>query len=133
MHQENDKVERYKTYLRLEKALSANSIDAYLTDLDKLTNFVESEGKKYADVTYDDLQQFVARLHDIGIHPRSQARIISGEADQVFQLYLPFVNRFTEDDSRNTRFSQFFNILYGTDASAGYQVKQRYLFPYLLI
>ena len=78
MHRENDKIERYKTYLRLEKALSANSIDAYLTDLDKLTNFVESEGKKYADVTYDDLQQFVARLHDIGIHPRSQARIISG-------------------------------------------------------
>ena len=68
MHRENDKIERYKTYLRLEKALSANSIDAYLTDLDKLTNFVESEGKKYADVTYDDLQQFVARLHDIGIH-----------------------------------------------------------------
>ena len=33
---------------------------------------------RYADVTYDDLQQFVARLHDIGIHPRSQARIISG-------------------------------------------------------
>ena len=78
MHRENDKIERYKTYLRLEKALSANSIDAYLTDLDKLTNFVESEGKKYADVTYDDLQQFVARLHDIGIHPRSQARILSG-------------------------------------------------------
>ena len=78
MHRENDKIERYKTYLRLEKALSANSIDAYLTDLDKLTNFVESEGKKYADVTNDDLQQFVARLHDIGIHPRSQARIISG-------------------------------------------------------
>lgn len=78
MHQENDKIERYKIYLRLEKALSANSIDAYLTDLDKLTNFVESEGKKYADVTYDDLQQFVARLRDIGIHPRSQARIISG-------------------------------------------------------
>ena len=78
MHRENDKIERYKTYLRLEKAPSANSIDAYLTDLDKLTNFVESEGKKYADVTYDDLQQFVARLHDIGIHPRSQARILSG-------------------------------------------------------
>ena len=78
MHQENDKIERYKIYLRLEKALSANSIDAYLTDIDKLTNFVESEGKKYEDVTYDDLQQFVARLRDIGIHPRSQARIISG-------------------------------------------------------
>lgn len=78
MHQKNDKIDRYKTYLRLEKALSSNSIDAYLTDLDKLTNFVENEGKKYEDVTYDDLQQFIARLRDIGIHPRSQARIISG-------------------------------------------------------
>ena len=78
MHQENDKIEQYKTYLRLEKALSANSIDAYLTDLDKLTNFVKSEGKQYTDITYDDLQQFIAGLRDIGIHPRSQARIISG-------------------------------------------------------
>lgn len=78
MHQKNNKIDRYKTYLRLEKALSSNSIDAYLTDLDKLTNFIESEGKKYEDVTYDDLQQFIARLRDIGIHPRSQARIISG-------------------------------------------------------
>ena len=95
MHQENDKVERYKTYLRLEKALSANSIDAYLTDLDKLTNFVESEGKKYADVTYDDLQQFVARLHDIGIHPRSQARIISGI--KSFSRFLFLDNYITTD------------------------------------
>ena len=95
MHQENDKVERYKTYLRLEKALSANSIDAYLTDLDKLTNFGESEGKKYADVTYDDLQQFVARLHDIGIHPRSQARIISGI--KSFYRFLFLDNYITTD------------------------------------
>lgn len=78
MHLQNDIIKRYKTYLRLEKALSDNSIDAYLTDIDKLTNFVESEGKHYRDVTYDDLQQFVAGLRDIGIHPRSQKRIISG-------------------------------------------------------
>lgn len=78
MHQENDKIERYKTFLRLEKALSANTIDAYLTDLDKLTNFVQNEDKRYTDITYDDLQQFIAGLRDIGIHPRSQARIISG-------------------------------------------------------
>ena len=95
MHQENDKIERYKIYLRLEKALSANSIDAYLTDLDKLTNFVESEGKKYADVTYDDLQQFVARLRDIGIHPRSQARIISGI--KSFYRFLLLDNYITTD------------------------------------
>ena len=78
MHLQNDIIKRYKTYLRLEKALSDNSIDAYLTDIDKLTNFAESEGKNYRDVTYADLQQFVAGLRDIGIHPRSQKRIISG-------------------------------------------------------
>lgn len=64
--------------MRLEKALSANTIEAYLTDLDKLVRFVESEGKDIRKITYDDLQQFVAQLHDIGIQARSQARIISG-------------------------------------------------------
>ena len=78
MQQGKDIIGRYKTHLRLEKALSANSIDAYLTDLDKLVRFVESEGLKFETVTYEDLQQFVAQLRDIGIHPRSQARIISG-------------------------------------------------------
>ena len=78
MHLENDQIKRYKTYLRLEKALSANSVDAYLTDLDKLTLFIENEGKSYEEITYNDLQLFVSQLHDIGIHPRSQARIISG-------------------------------------------------------
>lgn len=78
MHQRNDRIDRYKTYLRLEKSLSSHSIDAYLTDLDKLTRFIEAEGLKYEEVTYHHLQQFVASLHDIGIHPRSQARIISG-------------------------------------------------------
>lgn len=78
MQQGKDIISRYKTYLRLEKALSANSIEAYLTDLDKLIRFVESEGLKFETVTYEDLQQFVAQLRDIGIHSRSQARIISG-------------------------------------------------------
>ena len=64
--------------MRLEKALSANTIDAYLTDLDKLIRFAESEKKDIRIITYDDLQQFVAQLHDIGIQARSQARIISG-------------------------------------------------------
>ena len=78
MQQGNNIIDKYKTWLRLEKSLSANSIDAYLTDLDKLTRFIENEGKEYTDITYQDLQQFVAQLRDIGIHPRSQARIISG-------------------------------------------------------
>lgn len=78
MQQGKDIISKYKMHLRLEKALSANSIDAYLTDLDKLNRFIKSEGIEYKEVTYNHLQQFVAQLHDIGIHSRSQARIISG-------------------------------------------------------
>ena len=78
MQQGNNIIDKYKTWLRLEKSLSANSIEAYLTDLDKLIRFVDSEGKDFATISYQDLQQFVAQLRDIGIHPRSQARIISG-------------------------------------------------------
>ncbi len=71
-------ISKYKTYLRLEKALAENSIEAYLTDLDKLFRYLACEQMDYKTITYSDLQHFVASLHDLGIHPRSQARIISG-------------------------------------------------------
>lgn len=73
-----DIINKYKAYLQLEKALSENSVDAYLTDLDKLLRYVSDEHKDYKTITYEDLQHFVAGLRDLGIHPRSQARIISG-------------------------------------------------------
>lgn len=69
---------KYRNFLKLEKSLSDNSIDAYMTDLDKLLRFLQTEKLRIAEVSYRDLQQFVAQLRDIGIHPRSQARIISG-------------------------------------------------------
>ena len=69
---------KYESYLRLERNLSANSIDSYLFDLDKLLRFADDEGLRITDITYEQLQQFVAQLSDIGIHPRSVARIISG-------------------------------------------------------
>lgn len=71
-------IRKYQQYLRLEKALSPNTLDAYLTDLEKLLHFLEGEEIDILDVTLDDLQRFSAGLHDIGIHPRSQARILSG-------------------------------------------------------
>ena len=49
MRQGKDIINRYNTYLRLEKSLSANSIDAYLTDLDKLLRFAEDEKKDVKD------------------------------------------------------------------------------------
>lgn len=69
---------RYCQYLKLEKSVSDNTYDAYLTDLDKLLRFLEGESISIFSVTLDDLHRFSAGLHDIGIHPRSQARIISG-------------------------------------------------------
>lgn len=69
---------KYKQYLKLEKSLSANTVEAYLTDLDKLFAFLELENIHFADVTLENLETFSAGLRDIGIHPRSQARILSG-------------------------------------------------------
>ena len=71
-------IRKYQQYLKLEKALSANTLDAYLTDIDKLLRFLKAENIDMLSVTLDDLQRFAAGLHDIGIHPRSQARIMSG-------------------------------------------------------
>ena len=71
-------IKKYQQYLRLEKSLSPNTLDAYLTDLDKLLSFLLIEGIGILDTTLKDLEHFAAGLHDIGIHARSQARIISG-------------------------------------------------------
>ena len=77
-YKNNPIIERYKQYLRLEKSLSAHTLDAYCKDLDKLSNYVKEEKKELFDVTPNDLHHFISILHDLGIHPRSQARILSG-------------------------------------------------------
>ena len=69
---------KYKQYLKLEKSLSDNTVDAYLTDLDKLLAYLTLENINILDVRLENLEDFSAGLHDIGIHPRSQARILSG-------------------------------------------------------
>lgn len=74
----DDVIKKYKNYLLLEKSLSANSIDAYMEDLAKLSGFMANEGLKVEDITLDHLQQFIAQLYDLGISARSVARIISG-------------------------------------------------------
>ena len=68
----------YLRYLRLQRNMSANTMDAYARDLDKLLVFLENEGKQPEQVVLSDLQTFAAGLHDIGIGPRSQCRILSG-------------------------------------------------------
>lgn len=76
--QNNALISKYKQYLQLEKSLSSNTIDAYLSDLDKLFSYLALENIHVLDVNLDILHNFAAGLLDIGIHPRSQARILSG-------------------------------------------------------
>lgn len=69
---------KYRQYLKLEKSLSENTVMAYTSDLDKLIQYLKEENINIMDVSLDDLENFAADLRDIGIHPRSQARILSG-------------------------------------------------------
>lgn len=70
--------QRYIQYLKLEKSLSSNTLSAYSDDLMKLLSFLNENHTDYRSVTVDLLDSFLATLSDIGIHPRSQARILSG-------------------------------------------------------
>lgn len=75
---EKDIVRNYVRYLKLQRNMSGNTLDAYQRDLRKLLDYLERTEKNALDVELEDLQDFAAGLHDIGIHPRSQCRILSG-------------------------------------------------------
>ena len=75
---EKDIVKSYVRYLKLQRNMSPNTLDAYQRDLRKLLDYLAHEEKDARDVTLEDLEAFSAGLHDIGIHPRSQCRILSG-------------------------------------------------------
>ena len=71
-------VRAYVRYLKLQRGMSANTLDAYQHDLQKLLLFLSAGQRDVRDVELADLQTFAAGLHDIGIGPRSQCRILSG-------------------------------------------------------
>jgi integrase/recombinase XerD len=70
----------FKAYLGLERSLSDHSVQAYLSDIDKLTLFLQAAGlqKTPAELQLPDLQQFVRWVAELGMTQTSQARIISG-------------------------------------------------------
>ena len=74
----DDILRKYKVYLKLEKSLSNNTVNAYLADIHKLYQFLADEQIHPLDVTLENLETFSATLRDLGIQPRSQARILSG-------------------------------------------------------
>ena len=78
MSNQKDVIRGYVRYLKLQRNMSGNTLDAYQRDLRKLLDYLSREQKDICEVTLQDLEHFSAGLHDIGIHPRSQCRILSG-------------------------------------------------------
>ncbi|WP_036786923.1 site-specific tyrosine recombinase XerD [Phocaeicola abscessus] len=79
MSEETNKIlAKYRQYLKLEKSLSGHTVEAYLTDLTKLMHYLSIEKKSPLEVGLEDLETFSAALKDIGLHAKSQARILSG-------------------------------------------------------
>lgn len=78
MQEPKNIIKSYQRYLKLQRGYSANTLEAYERDLQKLLTYLEGERKHVLDVRLEDLQHFAAGLHDIGIGPRSQCRILSG-------------------------------------------------------
>jgi integrase/recombinase XerD len=70
----------YKSYLQLEKSLSDNSVDAYMLDVEKFTQFLSHANsmKTPGEIELKDLQHFIKWITELGISVKSQARIISG-------------------------------------------------------
>lgn len=73
-------MKQFETYLKLERSLSANSIEAYVRDVEKLRQFVEMSFPQTSPlrVSYQQLQDFLHFIAELGMSSFSQARILSG-------------------------------------------------------
>lgn len=75
----NEQLYEYKCYLTLEKKLSANSVEAYMRDIQQFREFVEESFSDAPEaVTYEHIQRFMTHLYDRGRSRTSQARTVSG-------------------------------------------------------
>ncbi|MBD1365802.1 site-specific tyrosine recombinase XerD [Mucilaginibacter sp. ZT4R22] len=73
-------IKGFKAYLKLERSLAGNSIEAYSRDLDKLYQYADSQLNKKSpkDFSLHDLRRFIAWVNELGMIPSTQSRIISG-------------------------------------------------------
>lgn len=89
----------FGNYLKIEKSLSANSVEAYLNDVSKLHDYIDSEkaGKKPAEVKAEDIHDFIVATGLGADSARTQARMISGI--RAFYRYLIIEGEITENPS----------------------------------
>ena len=87
--------DEYHLYLKLEKALSDNSIEAYERDLLKLETYLADIHLKAEDASNEILRDFIIEIASLGIHPRSQARVLS--SIRSFYHFLIYKNKRDDD------------------------------------
>ncbi len=89
-------IKQFKNYLKLERSLAQNSIDAYLRDITKLKEFFEIKGidRSPLKVSQQDLVDFIEFINELGLSQYSQARMISGlKSFFKFLLYEQIIDR----------------------------------------
>ena len=79
-------IKEFKTYLKIERSLSDNTIDSYLRDVQKLAHFAEEKKLNELQITKVEVKEFIIEINKEGISARSQSRIISGI--KAFYKYL---------------------------------------------
>lgn len=72
----NSPLARYNIYLKLEKSLQPNSVDAYMSDISKFADFIGGENA-LLHASVNEMRDFLASLNEVGINARSQARLLS--------------------------------------------------------
>ena len=87
--------DEYHLYLKLEKALSDNSIEAYERDLLKLETYLADIHVKAEHASNEILRDFIIEIASLGIHPRSQARVLS--SIRSFYHFLIYKNKRDDD------------------------------------
>lgn len=85
-----DLLEEFRTYIKLEKGLSVNTITAYLQDLEKLRLYSELIEKRLDTFDYNDLQDFLSEAFTLETNRRTQARILS--SIRAFYKYLLYAD-----------------------------------------
>lgn len=90
-------LESFGAYMSLERGMSANTLNAYLSDVDKLLGYLRDNRITLRNTTLDTLRYFAGDLSDLGISPRSRARILSGI--RSFFRYLRLENYIDTDPS----------------------------------
>lgn len=85
----------YLYYLKVEKGLSENSVVAYRQDLEKLFSYLNDAHIDAMDADREHLSDFLTELSSMGIHPRTQARILSGI--KSFYRFLLYRDRRSDD------------------------------------